>query len=605
MSDNRKYIIMTAFLLIGLIYLGRLFSLQVLDNDYKSAAEANIIKRVEEYPYRGVIKDRNGRLMVFNKPVYDLMVIPKELETLDTVAFLNTMKISREEFDAAWQKMKKDRGYSYIRPNALFKALTTEEFARIQDNLVDFPGVVISPRTVRSYPYAIMANAFGYIGEISANALDNDSTRYYKRGDQVGRTGLEMRYEPYLRGKRGVRLKTVNVRGVVKGDYRKGELDTLSIPGYNLISTIDLDLQQYAEKLMDGKSGSIVAIEPATGEVLAIVSAPNYDPNMLTGAELSANFSILQQDTLVPLFNRPIMATYPPGSMFKMVQALIGLQEGVIGQSTRFRCNRAIIGCHGPHSNEDLRGAITVSCNPYFYQTFRKIINQDKSPNTFMDSRIGLELWDDYLHRFGLGVKLGIDLPGEKAGFAPTPQYYDKVYRGELTWKFSNIFSLAIGQGELGVTPLQMANLAAIIANRGHYITPHLVKSIGEGGTPLPEYQQRNDTGVAPEHFSAVVDAMENVVNYGTGQYRAKIPGLAVCGKTSTVQNPHGEDHSGFMAFAPKEQPKIAVAVYVENAGQGARAAASIASLLVEKYVNGEVMRKNIEEYALKGDFIY
>jgi penicillin-binding protein 2 len=281
------------------------------------------------------------------------------------------------------------------------------------------------------------------------------------------------------------------------------------------------------------------------------------------------------------------------------------LQEGVIDPSTRFHCNRSIIGCHGPHSNEDLEGAITVSCNPYFYQTFRRIINQDKSSNTFKDSQIGLRLWDNYLYNFGLGVKLGIDLPGEKSGFAPTPEYYDRVYKGELTWKFSNIFSLAIGQGELGVTPLQMANLAAIIANRGHYYTPHLVKSIGEGGSPLPEYAQRRETGVAPEHFAKVVDAMENVVMYGTGQYRAKIPGLDVCGKTSTVQNPHGEDHSGFMAFAPKDNPQIAVAVYVENAGQGARAAASIASLVVEKYVMGEIKRTNIEEFALKGNFIY
>lgn len=601
MNDSRKFIIGAVFLLVAFIYLLQLFALQVIDSDYKALSDANIIKRVEENAYRGTVYDRKGRLIVYNKPVYDLMVVTKEAKFIDTARFCQVVGITKEQFVERMVAMRKEQGYSPVKPSVFIKSMSAEGFARIQDHLVDHPGFFIEPRTVRSYPYSLMANALGYIAEIDKGKLERDTSKYYKRGDQIGISGLEAKYEPYLRGKRGVRLKTVNVRGVVKGNYKDGELDILSVAGKNLVSTIDLDLQQYAESLMAGKVGSVVAIEPATGEILAIVSAPSYDPNLLTGGEFSKNFSMLQKDSLVPLFNRPIMAQYPPGSMFKMVQALVALQEGVITSDTRHACNRALIGCHGPHSNEDLRGAIVVSCNPYFYQTFRKIINQEKSPNTFVDSKIGLNLWADYMHRFGLGVKLGIDMPGEKAGNVPMPAYYDRVYRGQ--WKFSTIFSLAIGQGELGVSPLQMANLAAIIANRGHYYTPHLVKSIGESGDKLPEYKKRNETGVEAKYFQTVVDAMEDVVLYGTGQYRAKIPGLDVCGKTSTVQNPHGEDHSGFMAFAPKNNPQIAVAVYVENAGQGARSAAAIASLVIEKYTLGEIKRKTIEEYVHKGKF--
>ena len=598
MNDSRKIVIGVVFLLVGIIYLAKLFAIQVVSGNYKSAAESNIIKKIEEYPYRGLIYDRNMNLVVYNKPVYDLMVVPKEAQKTDTARFCQLFNITREEFT---DLMKKARAYSYVKPSALLKQLSAEDFAAVQDHLVDFPGFFITPRTVRSYPYPVMANALGYIAEIDKRSLDRDTTRYYKSGDYVGKSGVEAKYEPFLRGKRGVRLKTVNVRGIVKGDYKDGEYDTLSIAGKNLVSTVDLTLQQYGEFLMQGKSGSIVAIEPSTGEILSIVSGPSYDPNILTGRDFGKSFSLLQRDSLVPLFNRPIMAQYPPGSMFKLVQGLIGLQEGVIVPHSRFQCNRALIPCHGPHSNEDLKGAIKVSCNPYFYNTFRRIINQEQSSNTFVDSRIGLELWNEYLDRFGLGHPLSIDLPGEKGGNVPKPAYYNKVY-GEGRWKFSTIYSLAIGQGELGVTPLQMANLAAIIANRGHYYTPHLIKKVGDGGK-LPEYQVRHETGVAPEHFVAVVDAMEEVVQSGTGSYRGKLKDIVVCGKTSTVQNPHGEDHSGFIAFAPKDNPQIAVAVYVENAGQGARAATAIASLMIEKYLKGEIQRKQIEEYVLKGKF--
>lgn len=600
MNDSRKLVIGVVFLLVGVIYLVKLFTIQVVNGNYKSAAESNITKKIEEYPYRGLIYDRNMNLIVYNKPVYDLMVIPKEAQKTDTARFCQLFKITREEFTELTQKARK---YSYVKPSAILKQLSAEEFAAVQDHLVDFPGFFINPRTVRSYPYPIMANALGYIAEIDRSRLERDTTKYYKSGDYIGKSGLEAKYEPYLKGKRGVRLKTVNVRGIEKGDYKGGEYDTLSVPGKNLVSTIDLTLQQYGEFLMKGKSGSIVAIEPSTGEILSIISGPNYDPNILTGREFSKSFAGLQKDSLVPLFNRPIMAQYPPGSMFKMVQALIGLQEGVVTPSSRFQCNRSLVACHGPHSNEDLKGAIRVSCNPYFYNTFRRIINQEVSQNTFEDSSEGLKLWNEYLDRFGLGHTLNIDIPGEKGGHVPRPSFYDRIY-GEGRWKFSTIRSLSIGQGELGVSPLQMANLASIIANRGHFYTPHVIKKIGDGGK-LPEYEVRRETGVAPEHFTTVVDAMEEVVTYGTGSYRGKIKDIVVCGKTSTVQNPHGEDHSGFIAFAPKDNPQIAIAVYVENAGQGARAATAIATLMIEKYLKGEIQRKQIEDYVLKGKFIH
>lgn len=600
MNDSRKIVIGVVFLLVGAIYLAKLFSIQVVSGNYKSAAESNIIKKVEEYPYRGLIYDRNMNLIVYNKPVYDLMVVPKEAQKTDTARFCQLFKITREEFT---ELTKKARAYSYVKPSALLKQLSAEDFAAVQDHLIDFPGFFITPRTVRSYPYPIMANALGYIAEIDKSRLARDTTKYYKSGDYIGKSGVEQKYEPYLKGKRGVRLKTVNVRGIVKGDYKDGEYDTLSIPGKNLVATVDLTLQQYGEFLMNGKSGSIVAIEPSTGEILSIISGPNYDPNILTGREFGKNFSSLQQDSLIPLFNRPIMAQYPPGSMFKLVQSLIGLQEGVVSPHSRFQCNRSLVACHGPHSNEDLKGAIKVSCNPYFYNVFRRIINQEVSQNTFEDSKAGLQLWNEYLDRFGLGHTLDIDVPGEKGGHVPRPSFYDRIY-GEGRWKFSTIRSLSIGQGELGVSPLQMANLAAIIANRGHYYTPHMIKKVGDG-SKLPEYEVRRESGVAPEHFTTVVDAMEEVVTSGTGSHRGKIKDIIVCGKTSTVQNPHGEDHSGFIAFAPKDNPQIAIAVYVENAGQGARAATAIASLMIEKYLKGEIQRKQIEDYVLKGKFIH
>ncbi|MEM8965933.1 MAG: penicillin-binding transpeptidase domain-containing protein [Bacteroidota bacterium] len=600
--NNRKFVIRLTFILIAAIYLIKLFAIQVMNEDYQAKANSNIIDREIRYPFRGLIYDRNGKLVVYNAPVYNLEVIPKDVQLKDTLAFCNVFGITLEEFD---EKIAKAKQYSYVKPSIFIKQISNTTFATVQDYLVDFPGFRIQARTNRAYSYRNLANALGYIGEISPYQMERDSANFYRQGDYIGILGVESKYEDQLRGKRGVKYKMVNVRGVEKGSYKDGAYDTLSVAGENLVSTVDITLQEYAETLMTGKRGSIVAIEPKTGEILTFVSAPFYDPNLLTGRDYGKNYSQLAADTTKPLFNRPLMGAFPPGSIFKIVQALIGLEEGIITPQSRFHCDRGIIDCHGPHTYQDLRGAIEVSCNPYFWNVYRRLLNQGASENTFVDTEIGLEKWRKYVMSFGLGHPLGIDLPHERAGYVPGPSLYDKIY-GDNRWKFSTIYSNAIGRGELQIVPLQMANLAAIIANRGYYITPHMIKSIGEDGQPLAQYQEKNYTDVSPEHFEVAVEAMSDVIKRGTGM-RANLPDIEVCGKTGTVDNEDRgeEDHSVFIAFAPKDDPKIAVAVYVENAGQGARAAAGISGLMIERYLKGCTERAHMEEYILNGDFIY
>jgi penicillin-binding protein 2 len=481
------------------------------------------------------------------------------------------------------------------------------DLARIEDNIDEFPGFYVEARNTRAYASIAGANALGYVSEITKKQLERDTKKFYRQRDYIGQSGIEAYYEEYLRGQRGVKYLMKNKDGVIKGKYEGGKYDTLSYPGEDLVTTLDLDLQEYGEKLMHGKSGSIIAIEPATGEILSMISGPSYDPLMLTGRNYSKNYVLISTDTNKPLFNRPLMAQYRPGSIFKIAQAMVALQEGVISTDTRIRCIRkgmagGIIGCHGPHTNEDLKGAITNSCNPYFHGVLRRMLNQGKSSSPFDDTRIGLEEWNHHITSFGFGKPLGIDLPSEKGGLVPSPAYYDRAYRGR-PWKFSNIYSIAIGEGENMVVPLQMANFAVTVANRGFYYTPHLVKSIGDSGKPLPQFQEKHVTTINPEYFQVAVDAMEEVIKSGTGRHRASLKDVIVCGKTGTVQNEPRPDHSVFIAFAPKENPKIAVAVYVEYSGQGARAAASIASLMIEKYLFGQTQRPQIEEYVLKGEF--
>jgi len=603
MNEGRKEIIQIAIVLVGIVFLIKLFIIQVLDNRYAQLAYSNAILREVDYPVRGLIKDRNGKLIVYNTPEFDLLIIHKEVKTLDSARFCEVFDMTAAELRLKFKELKAKREYSPIKPTTFLTQLSTFDFAKIQDNIDEFKGFYIQARTTRAYRAQAAANAIGYVSEISKDKLAKDKTGIYKQGDYIGQSGIEAYYEQYLRGQRGVRFKLRNVDGVEKGSFRNGAIDTLSIPGQDIVSTIDLDLQSYGEYLLKGKAGSIIAIEPSSGEILAMVSGPSYDPTLLTGRHYSSNFVLISNDTNKPLFNRPLMAQYRPGSIFKIAQAMVALQEGVIKEDTRIRCDRSIIDCHGPHSNEDLRGAITNSCNPYFRDVLRRMLQKGVSTNPFDDSRIGLTEWAKHISSFGFGKRLGIDLPNEKGGLVPDPAYYDRAYGGR-PWKFSNIYSIAIGEGENMVVPLQMANFAATIANKGYYITPHLVKSIGDSGKPLEQFTERHFTTIDSTYFRVAADAMQNVVEEGTGSYRAKLKDIIVCGKTGSVQNDPHPDHSVFIAFAPKENPKIAVSVYVEFSGQGARAAASIASLMIEKYLYGGTKRPQIEAYVLKGQFL-
>ena len=606
-TEGRREVIQIVFIVVGLIFLAKLFSIQVLDASYKELADINAMLRVRQYPVRGLIYDRNGKLIVYNSPEYNLQIILKEVKDFDSTKFCQVFNITREQLQGYFNVLLtdiKNRKASELQPTTFIKQLSNHELARIQDHIDEFKGFYIEARTTRAYTSATAANVLGYVSEITKAQLKRDTLRIYRQQDYKGQSGIEAFYELYLRGKGGVKFLLRNKDGVVKGPYEEGRYDTLSVPGQDLVTTLDLNLQEYGEKLMKGKSGSIIAIEPSTGEILAMVSGPSYDPNLLSGRNYSSNFVLISNDTNKPLFNRPLMAQYRPGSIFKIAQAMVALQEGVIKPETRIPCNRSIINCHGPHSNEDLRGAITHSCNPYFHNVLRRMLNKGASKDPFEDTRVGLAEWDKHIMSFGFGKPLGIDLPNEKGGLVPSPAYYDRAYRGR-PWKFSNIYSIAIGEGENLVVPLQMANFAATVANRGFYYIPHLVKSIGTTGKPLPKYLVKHYTTIDSANFRIAVDAMQRVVESGTGQYRAKLQDVVVCGKTGTVQNMPLPDHSVFIAFAPKENPKIAVSVYVEDAGQGARAAASIASLMIEKYLFGATKRPNVEEYVFRGQFLY
>lgn len=603
MNEGRKEVIQIAFIAVGVIFLIKLFFIQVLDQRYGELAYSNAILKEIDPPVRGLIRDRNGKLLVYNTPEFDLEIVRKEVKELDSAKFCEVFDMTLPELRQKFKELRARREYSPVKPTVFIKQLSNLDFAKIQDRIDEFEGFYIKPRSTRAYTTKAMANQLGYVSEITREQLARDTEKVYRQGDEIGQSGIEAYYEKYLRGKGGVRYLLRNVNGIVMGPFNEGANDTLSVPGQDLVSTVDIDLQEYGEYLMNGKSGSIIAIEPATGEILAMVSGPSYDPTMLTGRHYSENFKLISSDTNKPLFNRPLMAQYRPGSIFKIAQTMVALQEGVITPDTRIKCDRSIINCHGPHTNEDLRGAIMHSCNPYFRSVLQRVVNRGKADNPFDDTRIGLAEWNKHISSFGFGQPLGIDLPNEKGGLVPSVAYYDRAYGGR-PWKFSNIYSISIGEGENLVVPLQMANFAATVANKGYYITPHLIKSIGDSGKPLPKYLEKHYTTIDPQYFEVAADAMQAVVESGTGQYRARLKDVIVCGKTGSVQNEPRPDHSVFIAFAPKDDPKIAVSVYVEYSGQGARAAASIASLMIEKYLFGETKRPHIEQYVLKGDFL-
>ncbi len=595
--SGRKYVILSIIVVISAIFLIRLAWLQLFDDSYKASASNNSRRDVTIYPARGNIYDRNGELLVYNEAVYDLMVIPRQTRLKDTAAFCQLIGISMENFRI---KINKAWNYSPVKQSIFEKQISKNTAGYIQEQLYRYPGFYMRPRKLRSYPNPIAAHVLGYIGEV--NRSDIESDKYYISGDYIGKSGLERKYENELRGVKGVQKLLVDVHNVEMGSYMGGRFDSSAIAGRDLVSTLDAVLQEYGEKLMRNKIGSIVAIEPSTGEILALVSSPAYDPNLLVGRIRTKNYLRLQEDSLKPLFNRALMAAYPPGSIFKIVQALVGMDIGVIDSTTGFSCNKGLVGCHNHPPATTVKKGIQYSCNPYFYHVFKRIIQQGKTNSIFTDSRLGLRQWRRDVMKFGLGKSIGLDLQNVKSGYVPSVEFYDRWY-GKQRWAFSTIYSLSIGQGEVEVIPLQMANLAAIFANRGYYIEPHLVKMIG--GEPLSnEDLEPKETGIDEGYFELVAEAMRAVVEEPGGTARrARIDGITVCGKTGTAENPHGEDHSVFIAFAPKDNPEIAISVYVENSGFGGTWAAPIASLMIEKYMTDTIQRPLVEKRILDAKF--
>ena len=567
-------------------FMLRLVGLQVLQPEWKQKAMALTSDRQSIPPSRGLLFDRHGTLLVGSRAVHDLMVLPRMLpdnldSTLAETAAWAGMTV--EDLEAALTKAKR---YSRYKTSRVRKGIEPEEHARMAAQLQYHPGFSFRTRPVRSHLHGVAGHLIGEYAEANADDLAGDP--FYRLGDHIGRTGLEKVYELELRGIKGRASVMVDARNRVRDAERAAAENRPAEAGQDLQLTLDLRLQQLAEQLMAGKKGSVVAIEPATGEVLAMVSAPHFDPNLLVGAARGAHYGRLVNDPDKPLFNRAIKATYRPGSIWKMVQGLVALQADQIGPYTRFDCDRTIIGCHGPHTRDNLRDAIVHSCNPYFYRVMQRVVGAAEGDNRFERAARGLDDWRERVQAFGFGTRLGGRLPGTSSGNIPDSRYYDKVY-GSRRWDFGTIYSIAIGEGELLTTPLQMANLAATLANRGWYRLPHFIRSVGNSGKPSG-LGIRQETGVEPVHFEPVIQAMRRVVEdpSGTGR-RARIDGIAVCGKTGTVQDEPRKDHSVFMAFAPQENPRIALSVYVENSGFGGEWAAPIAALLIEQYLTGSI----------------
>ncbi len=602
MGTQRRNIIIGIILFVSLVYVIQLFVLQIIDPTYKLSASNNVLRYITQYPARGLVFDRNGKMIVLNEPAYDLMVIPAQTRAFDTLEFCSILEISKERLD---EGLKKARDFHRFVPSVFLKQISSVTYAVLQEKLYKFPGFYVQPRTLRRYNGNYGAHILGYVGEVDDRMIS--SMPYYRMGDYIGISGIESTYEEELRGRKGVNIYLVDVHNRIKESYQDGRYDTVAVVGNNITLTIDAVLQEYSERLMQNKTGSIVAIEPSTGEILTLVSAPTYSPDLLVGRPRTKNFATLSRDTLKPLFNRALMAFYPPGSAFKVVNGLVALQEGLLRTTSMHSCGgayvagRLSVACRFHISPLNLSQSIQYSCNTYFCHVFRNTLDAPK----FANVTEGYNTWRNHLLSFGLGEKLGSDFPNELRGNVPSPQYYDRYY-GANRWRSLQLVSLAIGQGELGVTPLQMANLAAIIANWGYYKTPHIVKAIQGKESIDPRFLERRYTSIDSVHFEAIIKGMEDAVNSeigGTARI-AKIPEVIVCGKTGTVQNPHGKDHSVFIAFAPKEDPKIAIAVYVENSGFGGTWAAPLASLVIEKYLTGEVKRKWVEDYILNANLI-
>lgn len=591
------------------VFALRLFYLQVIDRKYVAQARNNAIKELDIYPTRGLVYDRNGELIVYNEAIYDLMVVPRQSKAFDTTKMSALLGMPKEDLLDRFVQMKQAKGYSSYKPNVFIKQISLKDYSRLQEYLYLFPGFYGQVRTIRKYPHRVAATILGDIGEVDDKQIAK-SNDYYKPGDYVGKSGIEKVYEKELGGRRGKKFVFVDVHNREMGSFGNGEYDTLSISGDNVVATLDIKLQEYGELLMQNKKGSIVAIEPATGEILALISSPGYDPNLLCGAIRGQNFKKLLLDSLLPLYSRPTLATYPPGSAFKPIIALIALNEGVQGVNYTVPCNGmyhfAGLSLHCSHhhpSATNVQYALQQSCNPYFWQTFRNTIENRKYER--IQDIYGK--WVNYCKSFGLGVKTGVDLPSEVSGNIPSVKYFNRLY-GETGWHSSTIISLGIGQGEILTTPIQMANIYACIANKGYYITPHIVKKITdpENGKDVTHQYETHTTLVSREHFEPVIEGLFQVVEAGTAR-AARVEGITMCGKTGTAQNPHGDNHSMFAGFAPKENPKIAIAVVVENGGYGGEFAAPIASLMVEKYLTDTIQTKRlpIEKRMLEANLLH
>jgi penicillin-binding protein 2 len=606
--QSRRRILEVVFLIAFLALVFKCCQLQVLDKSYQQQHSYRQV--IVEYPSRGLIYDRNGKLLVYNKPLYDLMVTYDRVRksNLDTARFCNLLGIDTATFRQSMYRDFKDKRFSPLKPYEFRTRIPADTFARFEEHLYEFPGFESMRRHIRGYSISHAAHLLGYISEVSPEQIEANG-QDYRSGDFIGTSGLELAYEKELKGKTGVKNVLKDKWGRIQGAFRNGAMDIPASSGLDLISTIDMELQAYAEALMQNKRGALVAIEPSTGEILAFVSVPTYDPKLLAvDGNRKEYYQSLQMDSLKPLFNRALMAKYPPGSIFKTVLSAIGLQEGVLTPDRGMPCGGAFhygnlrVGCHGHGAIVSVPAAIQYSCNSYFCNTFKELVNL----YGYDFPEKGLDKLVDHLQAFGLGRKMGVDIPNEVEGRVPSSEYYNRKY-GKGRWRFSNCVSLGIGQGELEITPLQMANITAIIANRGFYYIPHFARELkGDSTNRLQKYRQRQYTKVHPRHFESVVDGMELVVLAGTAQ-RARIPGIVMCGKTGTVQNPHGKDHSTFIAFAPKENPKIAIAVFVENSGFGSMYAAPIASLTIEKYINGKIdeSRLPLEKSMMNANLLY
>lgn len=600
-NESKKNIILIIFLVVAVIYIIRLFVLQIADESYIQSAQMNVLQEQTIYPARGLIYDRNGELLVYNDAIYDLSVYPEQVKDLDTAQFCKVLGFTKEEFIKRFERLKRQKGYAPWRPIIFERQITIPTYAAFQEKLFDFRGFFVEVRTDRKYKHSNAAHIMGYIGEVTDRDIEK-SDGYYRMGDFIGISGVERVYEKVLGGIKGTRYVLVDSKNRTQGRYKNGEYDTPAVAGKNINLSIDYKLQNLGEKLMLNKIGSIVALDPKSGEILALVSSPTYDPNLLIGRERGNNYIKLLRDPEKPLFNRPLAAPYPPGSIFKVLMSLTGQQEKVLTPETTYGCHHGylFVGCHAHYSPLQLRGAIAVSCNAYFCQVYRSVVNNARYKK--VEDAYGQ--FHKHISSFGLGKRLGVDLFGEGAGFLPPSTYYDKIY-GRYRWQALTTISLGIGQGELGITPLQMANATAAVANRGYYITPHIVKRIDGKPNPKVEFNTKIWTTIDTSYFGVVIDGMQDVVDRGTA-YIARIPGIAICGKTGTAQNPHGKDHSVFFAFAPKENPKIAIAVFVENAGFGATWAAPIASLMLEQYLTGKHdTRKALLERMLKGNLTH